>query len=828
MDAVQKAIADLAAQVTEKLDSITTDVKQLASHVADVQDGIDSVKRAQVELTSGAVPLRNITNTVGGISAVGGRGAVADRGAGARPGGGPGSIVGGQRPALANNGLPLLHRPVDADEVLDEMGERAPPMYAAKLPKHHFPRFSGENPSLWLDLCDTYFTMYQTPLHQRVRSAVLYMEGHAALWLQAYKRRTVLGTWEQFCDAVLTEFGEDEYDGQMSKLLQIKQTGSVTEYRKEFETCMYHLISLDPTLNTKFFVSKFVLGLRSDIRVVVRIQAPTSVSRAASLARIKEEELEIQQEQQARNRFRAAPAVKSLGASVVQGGIAAVVPAKWTTDDFARERQLRDFRKANNLCFRCGDKYSREHQCKQTSQLLTIQLGDFGEILSDDTVHALELLEDPIITAECCHISVNAMAGTESIKSLRLRTMVGNQVCLILVDSGSSHSFINAEFARRVGASIQPMSSVAVKVANNQVMYSAEVAPGFSWWIQGHTFTHDMRLLDLGAYDAILGMDWLELFDPMTCSWKHKMLKFQYHDQEIVLQGVLTKEQQILSALELEKLNTWLKGNEVWSLAVIEPVASAPLSSIDKVVPAEVQQLLEEYSDIFKEPTTLPPHREFDHTIPLDPAAKPVNSRPYRYSPLQKDEIERQVTAMLQSGVITRSMSPYASPVLLVQKKDGTWRFCVDYRCLNDITIKNKFPLPIVDELLDELAGTKYFSKLDLRAGYHQIRMCEQDEPKTAFKTHHGHFQFRVMPFGLTNAPATFQCIMNDIFAPYIRKFVIVFLDDILIYSKSWPEHFLHLKAVLCTLREKKFLAKSSKCSFAQTSISYLGHVISA
>ncbi|XP_047068493.1 uncharacterized protein LOC124676490 [Lolium rigidum] len=135
------------------------------------------------------------------------------------------------------------------------MGERAPPRYAAKLPKDHFPRFSGENPSLWLDLCDTYFTMYQTPLHQRVSSAVLYMEGHEALWLQVYKRRTVLGTWEQFCDAVLTEFGEDEYDGQMSKLLQIKQTGSVTEYRKEFETCMYHLISLDPSLNTKFFLS---------------------------------------------------------------------------------------------------------------------------------------------------------------------------------------------------------------------------------------------------------------------------------------------------------------------------------------------------------------------------------------------------------------------------------------------------------------------------------------------------------------------------------------------------------------------------------------------
>jgi hypothetical protein len=210
------------------------------------------------------------------------------------------------------------------------------------------------------------------------------------------------------------------------------------------------------------------------------------------------------------------------------------------------------------------------------------------------------------------------------------------------------------------------------------------------------------------------------------------------------------------------------------------------------------------------------------------PGVQPVNIKPYRYNPTQKDEIERQVREMLVNGVVQPSRSPFSSPVLLVKKKDGSWRFCVDYRQLNALTVKNKYPLPVVDELLDELHGAQWFTKLDMRSGYHQVRLNPADEHKTAFKTHNGHWEFKVMPFGLTNAPTTFQSVMNSIFATLLRKSVLVFVDDILIYSKSLEGRKHHLQQVFEILQQHSLYLKKSKCSFGRSELEYLGHIISA
>ncbi|MGL5500526.1 MAG: reverse transcriptase/ribonuclease H family protein, partial [Plesiomonas shigelloides] len=196
-------------------------------------------------------------------------------------------------------------------------------------------------------------------------------------------------------------------------------------------------------------------------------------------------------------------------------------------------------------------------------------------------------------------------------------------------------------------------------------------------------------------------------------------------------------------------------------------------------------------------------------------------------SPAERAEAEKQISKLLSKGWIAPSSSPFGSPILFVKKKDETLRMCVDYRALNKDTVKNRYPLPRIDDLLDQFAGATISSSLDLAQGYHQIRITPEDVPKTAFRSSIGHFEYKVLPFGLTNAPATFQNVMNDIFRPYLHKFVLVYLDDILVYSRNVEEHKRHLRIVLSTLRAHQFYAKREKCQIGKSELSYLGHIVS-
>jgi hypothetical protein len=223
----------------------------------------------------------------------------------------------------------------------------------------------------------------------------------------------------------------------------------------------------------------------------------------------------------------------------------------------------------------------------------------------------------------------------------------------------------------------------------------------------------------------------------------------------------------------------------------------------------------------------LPPDREVDFSIDLVPGTQPIHKAPYRMSPTELRELKEQLQELLDRGFIRPSVSPWGAPVLFVKKKDGSMRMCIDYRELNRVTIKNKYPLPRIDDLFDQLKGASIFSKIDLISGYHQLKVREEDIPKTAIRTRYGHFEFLVMPFGLTNAPSMFMDLMNQVFHEYLDSFVVVFIDDILVYSANRAEHEEHLKIVLEKLREKKLFAKFKKCEFWLEEVAFLGHVVS-
>ena len=229
-----------------------------------------------------------------------------------------------------------------------------------------------------------------------------------------------------------------------------------------------------------------------------------------------------------------------------------------------------------------------------------------------------------------------------------------------------------------------------------------------------------------------------------------------------------------------------------------------------------------EYVDVFPDELPgLPPHRDVDFGIELHPGITPISMTPHRMASVELQKFRVQLQELLDKGFIRPNTLPWGASVLVAKKKDKTFRLCIDYRQLNRVTIKNRYPLPRIDELFDQLRGARVYSKIDLRTGYHQLRFRETDIPKTAFRTRYGHFEFTVKPFGLTNASAAFMDLMHRVFQPYLDQFVVVLVDDILIYSQSEWEHEYHLRIVLQLLRDHQLYAKFSKCEFWLTEVRF-------
>ncbi|GJZ94588.1 putative nucleotidyltransferase, ribonuclease H [Tanacetum coccineum] len=395
-----------------------------------------------------------------------------------------------------------------------------------------------------------------------------------------------------------------------------------------------------------------------------------------------------------------------------------------------------------------------------------------------------------MLGAEEARQDPNIMTGTVTLN---------NYYATTLFDSGADYSFVSTTFIPLLG--IEPSNlgfNYEIKIASGQLVEINKIIRGCKLEIEGHVFDIDLIPFGHGSFDMIIGMDWLS---------KHKT-EIVCHEKIVRIPLQKGEMLRVIGERSEEKIRHLMS-------------AKAKEQKQEEIV------VVRNFPEVFPDDLSgLPPIQEIDFHIELISRAIPVAKSPYRLAPTKMEELSGQLRELHDKGFIRPSSSPWGAPVLFVKKKDGSFRMCIDYRELNKLTIKNRYPFPRIDDLFDQLQGSQYFSKIDIRSGYHQLRVHEDDIPKTTFRTCYGYFEFTVMPFGLTDAPAIFMDLMNRVCRPYLETFMIVFIDDILIYSKTREEHELHLGLVLELLKQEKLYAKFSMCELWLREVQFLGHVI--
>ncbi|GJV37505.1 putative reverse transcriptase domain-containing protein [Tanacetum coccineum] len=409
----------------------------------------------------------------------------------------------------------------------------------------------------------------------------------------------------------------------------------------------------------------------------------------------------------------------------------------------------------------------------------------------------------------------NVVAGT---------FLLNNRYAYILFDTGADRSFVSTAFSSQIDITPSTLDHYYdVELAERRIIRLNTILRGCTLNLLNHPFNINLMPIELGSFDTIIGMDWLAKYQAIIVCAK-KIVRIPWGNETLIVHGDESNQghETRLHIISYSKTQEYmLKGCPVFLAHVTTNEVE------DKLEKKRLEDVptVRDFPEIFPEDLSgLPPTRQVEFQIDLIPGVAPVARAPYRLAPSEMKELSEQLKELSDKGFIRPSSSPWGAPVLFVKKKDGSFRMCIDYRELNKLTVKNRYPLPRIDDLFDQLQGSSVYSKIDLRSGYHQLRVREEDIPKTAFRTRYGHYEFQVMPFGLTNAPAVFMDLMNRVCKPYLDKFVIVFIDDILIYSKNKQEHEEHLKLILELLKKEELYAKFSKCEFWIPKVQFLGH----
>ncbi|KAL0540408.1 hypothetical protein IC582_024645 [Cucumis melo] len=675
---------------------------------------------------------------------------------------------------------------------------------------------------MWLSSLETIFRYMKCPEDQKVQCAVFMLTDRGTAWWETTER--MLGgdvsqiTWQQFKESFYAKFFSASLrDAKRQEFLNLEQGDmTVEQYDAEFDMLSRFAPEMIATEAAR--ADKFVRGLRLDIQGLVRAFRPATHADALRLA------VDLSLQERANSSKTA-----GRGSTSGQKRKAEQQPVPVPQRNFRPGGEFRSFQQKP---FEAGEAargkplcttYGKHHlgrclfgtrtcfKCRQeghTADRCPLRLTGIAQNQGAGAPHQGRVFATNRTEAE--------KAGTVVTGTLP----VLGHYALVLFDSGSSHSFISSAFVSHARLEVEPLHHVlSVSTPSGECMLSKEKVKACQIEISGHVIEVTLIVLDMLDFDVILGMDWLAAnHASIDCSRKEvtfnppSMASFKFKG------GGSKSLPQVISAIRASKLlsqGTW----GILASVVDTREADVSLSS---------EPVVRDYPDVFPEELPgLPPHREVEFAIELEPGTVPISRAPYRMAPAELKELKVQLQELLDKGFIRPSVSPWGAPVLFVKKKDGSMRLCIDYRELNKVTVKNRYPLPRIDDLFDQLQGATMFSKIDLRSGYHQLRIKDEDVPKTAFRSRYGHYEFIVMSFGLTNAPAVFMDLMNRVFREFLDTFVIVFIDDILIYSKTEAEHEEHLRMVLQTLRDNKLYAKFSKCEFWLKQVSFLGHVVS-
>ena len=467
----------------------------------------------------------------------------------------------------------------------------------------------------------------------------------------------------------------------------------------------------------------------------------------------------------------------------------------------------------------------------------TVGMGSLDSVPEGTTVEAGEL-----------HAGESSSSRTQR-RTLELAAKIGRRSLTVLVDSGSTGNYIDA----------RECTARKLKIDKEDIAEELKMADGTVVKTEGRV----QVVLKCGSYrgvvcarvfpgmnkSMILGIPWLTKENPHI-DWTQPAVVVKQGQEWVLLPLAKSKRSEdtvhLANQISANQVKKLLKKKETAGafLGFIRQVneettvmdvsgesSTTETSKWDTSLPEEIRKVLEEFDDVFPQdlPLGRPPVRQgHQFRIELEDNVPPVHRPLYKMSPLELEEAKKQIQSMLEHGFIRPSDSPYGAPVLFVPKKDGGLRFCIDYRWLNKKTVRNRYPLPLPEELFDRLGNAKVFSKIDLRSGYWQMPVKPEDVHKTAFKTRWGLYEFLVMPFGVTNAPAQFMNMMNDLLGDYLDDFVLVFLDDVLVYSADTEQHAKHLRKILGKLREQHLYAKASKCEMLKTSVEFLGQQISS